>query len=140
MRGRAGGCGSIPAAPRSLLAALTQHLTFDPSPASDAQHSQHALPSSPLYFFVCFFWRHADAIIMDDVEKMAKMTKKQASLFNKALKSPASAQVGGGGHGCGVVAGMGGEGRGPGPAWRGAGGGGGGLLLQRQQRATLELH
>lgn len=37
----------------------------------------------------------ADAIIMDDVEKLAKARKKQASLFaTKPLRSPASAQVG----------------------------------------------
>lgn len=36
----------------------------------------------------------ADAIIMDDVEKLAKARKKQASLFaTKPLRSPASAQV-----------------------------------------------
>lgn len=42
----------------------------------------------------------ADAIIMDDVEKLAKARKKQASLFaTKPLRSPASAQVRGRGAG-----------------------------------------
>lgn len=47
--------------------------------------------ATPLLGFLLLF---ADAIIMDDVEKLAKARKKQASLFvTKPLRSPASAQV-----------------------------------------------